>query len=447
VEHAPVGSADVRECDVTVSAPPSAPFVVEVTWRCRGERVIAFEPNDPRLLEFVVGPKLGVRPSLVPAGAATSSYRVDLGAMAERFGFADVARQVGGSLIAATSSFLFTPVPKQDGAAVRVYFDPPTSAESGLRLVQGAHLIESHELRVATYTTFGTRSTRRIALGGQELRVVLLDGEMALPFDTLADWVAEAAQGVADFYGRVPDHGQLVVLEPLPKSSAIPFGKLLPESGPGIVLLVGERASPSDLYEDWVLVHELFHVGTPSFLGEGKWFDEGLATYFEPLIRARLGWISERDGWSEFVRDMPRGLEVLRTRGLEQGRDFGDTYWGGAIFCLLADLEVRRITGGERGLEDGLRQVLREGGSSSEVWTLDRALSVADSAFPMPVLRPLARRHAARPAALDLDEVFARLGLSRLGDDLSFDDQAPLVALQRRIVFGSDERVASLRSR
>jgi hypothetical protein len=140
--------------------------------------------------------------------------------------------------------------------------------------VNGAHLIETHELRVSTYTVFGKRQFRRFALEGKELRVVMLDGRTETSFEALSSWVADAARGVSEFFGRVPDEGQLVLLAPVASAPDIPFGKLLPESGPGIVILVGERVEERKLRRDWVLVHELFHVGTPSFLGEGKWFDE-----------------------------------------------------------------------------------------------------------------------------------------------------------------------------
>ena len=79
------------------------------------------------------------------------------------------------------------------------------------------------------------------------------------------------------------------------------FGKLLPESAPGIVLWIGSQADQTALRDDWVLVHELFHIGVPSFNREGKWFDEGLATYFEPIIRVRAGLYDAHSAWRDFA--------------------------------------------------------------------------------------------------------------------------------------------------
>ena len=36
------------------------------------------------------------------------------------------------------------------------------------------------------------------------------------------------------------------------------------------------------------------------------WLTEGLATYFEPIIRYRAGRRSAESLWAEFARDMPR---------------------------------------------------------------------------------------------------------------------------------------------
>lgn len=53
-------------------------------------------------------------------------------------------------------------------------------------------------------------------------------------------------------------------------------------------------ADEEALQRDWVLVHELFHLGVPSFWRERRWLDEGLATYCEAVLRTRAGRPSTR---------------------------------------------------------------------------------------------------------------------------------------------------------
>jgi predicted metalloprotease with PDZ domain len=424
-----------------VRAPAAEPYSVEVTARCEGGTFTGFRANGPALGRFVRTRLAGevARDARFAVeqknGAVELSYRVDLDAMARAFDDIDVARRFGDSLLAPASSFLLTPDPEPNGAPAEVRFVSPGMLVTGLRRGPTGFAIETHELRVATYTAFGAREFRSFAVNGMNVKVARLDGALDLPFETLESWVEASTRAVVEFYGRPPDREISVMLAPLPARSGIPFGKLLPESGPGVVVLVGEHTSEAELYADWVLVHELFHVGFPSFQREGKWLDEGLATYFEPIIRARAGFTREVDVWAEFTESMHQGLGAMTERGLEHARDFRDLYWGGALFCLLADVEIRTRSAGRLGLEDGLRAILAGGGNASEVWPLSRAIAVADRVFGAPVLASLAERHARRASPLDLAGLFQKLGVSRdPGGAVHFDDGAPLASVRRALI-------------
>jgi hypothetical protein len=438
-------------CSYDVRAPAGAPFAVDVDARCEGTQVTGFRTR-PELARFVQVTGEGARedgkPSAAPVrevfrarrqepAASSLSYRVNLDAMARAFDDVDVASRFGSSLLVPASSFLLSPDPDPDGAPVDVRFDAALPFATGLRRSAGGYGIETHELRVATYTAFAARELRSVRVGETHVHLVRLDGALDLSFDELARWVEQSARAVGEFYGRAPDTDITVMLAPLPGRRGIPFGKLLPESGAGIVVLLGEHTQASDLARDWVLVHELFHVGCPSFQGEGKWFDEGLATYFEPLIRARAGLLSETEVFAEFFEAMPRGLPAFGERGLENAESYADVYWGGALFCFLADLEIRKRSGGKLGLEDGVRAVLAQGGFASEVWPLARALDAADAVFETPVLAPLAARHARAGTPVDLPAVFGDLGVTRGADGaVELDDSAPLAAVRRALFSG-----------
>jgi hypothetical protein len=429
-------------CTYRVKAPAAPPFVVEVRARCDGRRVTGFTPDIAELAEFVTKGELTTPEPL----AAELVYSVNLDLVATQFDRFDVAARFGKSLVAGASSFLFTPEPHADGVPVSVTVDETPGFATGLRRGTDGYVIESHELRVATYTTFGARDVRKLDTPGSSLRMALLDGPLALGAERMARWVEIAFGAVKAFYEQAPDSEVLVVIAPLPKQRGVKFGRLLPESAPGIVLLVGETTTERDLAEDWMLTHELFHVGTPSYGAKSGWFDEGLATYFEPLIRARAGLHREQAVWEEFASEMPRGLHALTKIGLAKGESRDDIYWGGGLFCLLADVEARRRTDGKKGLEDGLRAVLRAGGNSSVVWALDETLRAMDQGISLPVLGELARRHVDAGASVDFDGLLRELGVvvtkpgrgARPGSraTVRLDDSAPLAAVRRAIVRG-----------
>jgi hypothetical protein len=66
--------------------------------------------------------------------------------------------------------------------------------------------------------------------------------------------------------------------------------------------------------------------------------------------------------WADLVRDMPKGLPEPGDQGLDNTHTWGRTYWGGALFCFLADIEIRKQTKNEKGLQDALRGILNAGG-------------------------------------------------------------------------------------
>jgi predicted metalloprotease with PDZ domain len=161
------------------------------------------------------------------------------------------------------------------------------------------------------------------------------------------------------------------------------------------------------------------------------WLEEGLATYVEPLARARAGLLSDERVWRSFLRGMPNGLPRAGDRGLDHTPTWGRRYWGGAIFCLLADLEIRRRTDNRRSLDDAVRGIVAAGGNIAVRWPLARALAEGDRATGVPVLTELHAKMGAAPVPVDLEGLWKRLGVSLRGRSVAFDDTAPLAAVRR----------------
>jgi hypothetical protein len=284
---------------------------------------------------------------------------------------------------------------------------------------------------------FGRFQRQTVDVGGSELEIVTADGPLDLAQAPLGRWASASARAVAAFYGHFPAPHVLLVLIPVRAQDQVIFGRVLPQSAPAVALLLGEHTLETSLYQDWVLVHELFHIGFPSFHDEARWLDEGSATYFEPIIRARAGHLSELEVWSAFARDMPRGLHAIEREGLEHPSQFRSVYWSGAIACLLADVAARQRSHNRRGLEDGFRAVLRAGGDATQVWSLARVSQVIDTALGAPIVREIIASHADRASHVELDRLLERLGVIRLGDgSVKLDDRAELAPVRHAITFG-----------
>jgi predicted metalloprotease with PDZ domain len=164
------------------------------------------------------------------------------------------------------------------------------------------------------------------------------------------------------------------------------------------------------------------------------WAEEGLATYLEPIIRARAGLYTQDALWRSFIEGMPQGQPEGGDGGLDVTDSWGRRYWGGSIFWLLGDLEIRKRTGNQRSLDDALRAVNRAGGDVSVRWDLDRVLALADQAVGLDVLRPLRKQLGSAPVRVDLDAVWKSLGVSLSGRRVVYDDTAKLAAIRRSLI-------------
>jgi hypothetical protein len=95
----------------------------------------------------------------------------------------------------------------------------------------------------------------------------------------------------------------------------------------------------------------------PSVPHDHHWIEEGIATYVEPIARSQVGDLSPETVWRELVDGLPKGLPASGDRGLDNTHTWGRTYWGGALFCLMADVEIHRRTHNRYGLQDALRGI------------------------------------------------------------------------------------------
>ncbi len=247
----------------------------------------------------------------------------------------------------------------------------------------------------------------------------------------IVDWVRESARAVATYYGRFParDTRLLIVTTP---GRGVGSGNAFGWRGAAIRLGLGEQVSERELVRDWKLVHEMCHLALPSMPDRQHWIEEGLATYVEPLARAQAGKLDAASVWSSMLRGLPNGLPQAGDRGLEHTSTWGRTYWGGALFALLADVGIRERTGNRRGLQQALRAILAHGNMETDS-TLEPLLKIGDAAVGVPVLQELHAQMRDEPHPVDLDALWRRLGVGLDAGNVAFEDSAPLAAVRKAL--------------
>lgn len=245
-------------------------------------------------------------------------------------------------------------------------------------------------------------------------------------------WLETAAQAVAVYYGAFPVRGVLVRVT-WANGRRAGRGQAFGRERPLVRINLGREATAATLEDDWMLTHELLHLTFPSLASRHHWLEEGLSTYAEPIARARAGQLAVARVWFDMVEGMPKGQPADGDRGLDFTPTWGRTYWGGALFCLRADVEIRRRTAHRFGLEHALRAIVAAGGTIESTWTMDRVIATGDAATGVPVLRELYDEMKAAPSPVDLAALWKQLGVIPRGQTVEFDDTAPLAAVRRAI--------------
>jgi hypothetical protein len=208
------------------------------------------------------------------------------------------------------------------------------------------------------------------------------------------------------------------------------------KDGGSIRIHVGSNTTMEDLEADWMLTHEMVHLAFLSVADNHHWIEEGIATYVEPIARVRAGHMDAHEMWFELVRDLHQGFPGPGDEGLDNTHTWGRTYWGGALFCFLADVEIHTQTNNRKGLEDALRGILNSGGDIRRDAELTDVLRLGDQATGVPVLLPLYEKMKDKPYEVDLPAMWKELGVERAGDTVRFIDSAPLARVRNAITYG-----------
>jgi hypothetical protein len=274
--------------------------------------------------------------------------------------------------------------------------------------------------------------TSTLLIGGSKIDVTIESGEMRLSHAELLHWVQTAAEAVATYYGRYPVPHVRVEIIPV-EGAGVRHGQTFGYDGGLIKIRVGKQAQVAELGSDWMLTHEMVHLSFPSMADEHHWIEEGIAVYVEPIARIQARQMGAEQMWADLLRDMRKGLPQDGDRGLDHTHSWGRTYWGGALFCLVADVEIRKQSHNEKGLQDALRGILNGGGDIRHDWELAEAFKIGDRVTGTAVLNDLYAKWKDRPVDVDLAAMWKELGIVGDGKSVRLVEDAPLAAVRKAI--------------
>lgn len=282
---------------------------------------------------------------------------------------------------------------------------------------------------------------RDLRLGGDALQLALPGVRDAATADRLAQWLAAVGRAARSAYGRLPQAQVQVLALPVGRGGgAVRFGQSSRGQGHGLLLLIDPSRPLAEFRDDWTAVHEFAHLFHP-YLGDGgRWLGEGLATYWQEVLRARAGLLAPTQAWARLAAGFARGRR--ETRGdlsLAQASDrmlreraFQRVYWTGAAWWLQADVALRRRSGGRLGVADALLRFRDCCLAEAREWSPQDFVARLDALLGVDEFLTRYRAAAARTDFPDLAPTWTALGI-RVTDDGSLHFAADAAAADLRV--------------
>jgi hypothetical protein len=341
----------------------------------------------------------------------------------------DVGSRVGDTLLVAPQQWLLRSG-DDDGEAPRVdvvlppgySFAPPWPTRAG---EARSYAVTPTPFAWAALVAIGRFDETSIRLPGGDVRLALLGTPTAAQRETLQQWIRHALTATATGYGELPlPQTQVVLLPGSGRGKAVGFGQSLRGQGNAVHIWVDPNATLAQLDADWTAVHEFSHWAHPYLGDDGAWLAEGLASYWQNVLRARGGLLTPQQAWEQLDAGFARGRRAATddftlaelSDAMHAQRAYYAVYWSGAAFWFDADVALRRASKGALSVDEALKRFhacclaqKREWGAAEFVAKLD-ALTGGDAFVSR------YRAFAARRGFPPLDAVYAQLGLERGAD-------------------------------
>lgn len=204
----------------------------------------------------------------------------------------------------------------------------------------------------------------------------------------LLHWLKESAQIITTLYGTFPVKQTHVNLFANTRANEpVPWGEVWKNGHYRVNFHVNPRYSLQSFLDDWTATHEFSHLIHP-YPGSGNaWFGEGLASYYQNILRARQGAMTEQQAWQKLLEGFQRGERVAAHNrmtlqeaswNMRQTASFGHVYWGGAAYFLAVDVRLRQQTGGKQSLDSAWFQFKQCCLSVHSNWRVEEVIQKLD---------------------------------------------------------------------
>jgi hypothetical protein len=289
---------------------------------------------------------------------------------------------------------------------------------------------------------FGRFKERELRIGGARLRLTVLEGTPAVDVERMQDWIEDAAQMVADLYGRFPQsQAQILVAPGARGSEPTPWAYVERGGSPAAHFFINQRRPITEFFEDWTAVHELSHFLLPYVNSDDIWLSEGVATYYQNVLRARGGRMRPLEAWQRLHAGFARGMESAHGLTLAQATEsmyredtYMRVYWEGAAMLLIADVRLRQMTAGKQSLDTALAALNECCAANDRAWSARELFAKLDELTGAHIFGEIHDQHVASKRFPDLSQTYRALGIMEGTGGLAFSAEGREVRLRDAIM-------------
>ncbi|MBY6188482.1 hypothetical protein KUV89_17855 [Marinobacter hydrocarbonoclasticus] len=254
-------------------------------------------------------------------------------------------------------------------------------------------------------------------------------------------WLEHSAATLSTVSGRFPlEQANIRVTATHNGRGPVPWARVIRHRQEGIHFYVDPGYPAQAYYDDWTALHEFSHLLIPYPGDNDIWFSEGLASYYQNLLRGRSGVVTPQQALEDLDAGFRRGEKDARRKrrslrelspAMWRTGSYMRVYWSGAAYFLTVDMALRteRDTSLDRVLSDFIaccRQLNRQWNAATLIATLDRLSEselfsyyhrqiIDDRAFP------------------DLSEPYQQLGLIRTSTGLKMSQSAEAIESRKAL--------------
>lgn len=290
---------------------------------------------------------------------------------------------------------------------------------------------------------FGLFKVQRIPIANTYLRLAVLPSRPAVNPDVTRQWVTESARAVLSSHGDLPQPEPQILIVPVGRQSKpIVFGRVLRGGGIGLQFFVDQHRTLNEYRDDWIPTHEFSHLLLPYISREDAWLSEGLASYYQNVMRSRDQRLNESDAWTKLLEGFERGRKgtspnrtlAEEASGMHQNRAYHRVYWSGAAMMLIADARLREQTNGQQSLDTALAGLSECCMQLGKVWYGHDIMSRLDKITDTKVFTNTYRRYTRSNKFPNVIPTLNRLGVHERRNGVRLDDDAKFAHLRQQIM-------------